>query len=42
MNCRVPTAVGFKTKLEFNQYDIRITKDQSVLTKILKLFAKHK
>ena len=40
MNCRVPAAVEFTTKLGFNQYDIMITKEQSVLTKIMKFFAK--
>ena len=40
MNCRVPAAVEFTTKLGFNQYDIMITKEQSALTKIMKFFAK--
>ena len=40
MNCRVPTAVGFTTKLGFNHYDIVINKEQPALAKIMKLFAK--
>ena len=34
----VPTAVEFKTKLGFNPYDPIIIKEQSVLTKIIKVF----
>ena len=32
-------AVEFKTILEFNQHDLIVTKEKSVLTKILKVFA---
>ena len=42
MNCLVPTADEFRTRLGFNQYDIMINKEQSVLTKIKKLFATEK
>ena len=35
-----PTANEFKTKLGFRQHDIIMRKEQSVLTKIIKLFAK--
>ena len=33
MNCKVPTAVEFRTKSGFNQYNILINKEQSVATK---------
>ena len=42
MNCRVPIAVQFKTKLGFNQHDLIMTKQQSVLTKIIKIFTSEK
>ena len=35
MYCRTTSAYKFKTKLEFKQYDIILTKEQSVLTKIM-------
>ena len=40
INCKVATAVKFRTKSGFNQYDIMVNKEQSVLTKTIKLFAK--
>ena len=44
MHCRVstPEAIAFKTKLEFNQRDLITTKEQSVLTKIMTVFASEK
>ena len=30
MECRTPTAITFRTKLEFNQHDLIMTKEQSV------------
>ena len=40
MNFKVPTAVEFRTKLGFKEYDIMINKKSSVLTNIMKAFAK--
>ena len=40
MNCRVPTADKFRTKLGFNQYDIMIKTEPSILIKIMTLFSK--
>ena len=42
MDCKIPTAIDFRSKLGFNQHDIIMTKEQSVLTKIIKVFAKEK
>ena len=41
MHCRVPTpeATEFKTRLGFNQHDLIMAKEQSVLTKTMKVFA---
>ena len=41
MHCRVstPEAIEFKSRLEFNQHDLIMAKEQSVLTKIIKVFA---
>ena len=41
MHCRVstPEAIEFKSRLEFSQHDLIMTKEQSVLTKIIKVFA---
>ena len=33
MNCRLPRAAEFKTKLGFNKHDLIMTKCQSVLKK---------
>ena len=33
INCRIPTAIEFRSKLRFNQHDLIMTKEQSVLTK---------
>ena len=38
MDCRKPTAIEFKTKLGFTPHDLIITKEQSVLTKTMKVF----
>ena len=38
MDYTTPAAIEFRTKLEFNQYDLIMTKEQLVLTKI---FPKH-
>ena len=42
MDCKIPTATDFKSKLEFNQHDIIMTKEQLVLKKIIKVFVKEK
>ena len=39
MNCTIPTAIEFRTKLGFNQHDLIVTKEKSVLTKIMEVFA---
>ena len=39
MDCRATPAVNFKTKLRFNQLDPIMTQEQSVLSKIVTLFA---
>ena len=39
MDCRTTPAVNFKTKLGFNQHDPIMTQEQSVLSKIVTLFA---
>ena len=38
MDCRTATAVKFRTKLGFNQYDSILTKEQSVVTEKMKVF----
>ena len=42
MNCKVPTAIEFRTTLGFNQHDLIMTKVQLGLTKIMKIFAYEK
>ena len=44
MSCRVstPKAIEFRSKLRFKQHDIKITEEQSVLTKITKTFRSDK
>ena len=44
MSCRVstPKAIEFRSELEFEQNYITLTKEQSVISKITKLFAKEK
>ena len=42
MNCQVPTAVEFITKLGLKYHDVVMTKEQSVLTKAKKLFTREK
>ena len=39
MDCRTTPAVNFRTRLGFSQHDPIMTKEQSVLSKITKLFA---
>ena len=41
MHCRAltPEAIELKTRLGFNEHDLIMTKEQSVLTKIMKVFA---
>ena len=39
MDCRTQSAIKFRIKLGFNQHDLMMTKEQSVLTKIMKVFA---
>ena len=38
MNCTTTSAHKFGTSLGFKQYDVILTKEQSVLTKIMSLF----
>ena len=35
MDCRTTSAHKFRTRLGFKQYDVILTKEQSVLTKIM-------
>ena len=42
MDLRTTPAVNFKTKLGFNQYDPIMTQEQSILSKIVTLFAAEK
>ena len=35
MGCRTASSHKFRTRLGFKQYDVILTKDQSVLTKIM-------
>ena len=42
MNCRTTPAVNLKTKLRFNQHDPIMTQEQSILSKIVTLFAAEK
>ena len=44
MNCRVstPKVIEFRTELGFEQNYMTLTKEQSVISKITKLFAKEK
>ena len=42
MDCRTTPAVHFKTKLGFNQHDSIMTQEQSILSKIVTLFAAEK
>ena len=39
MDCRPTPAVTFKTKLGFNQHDLIMTQEQSILSKIVTLVA---
>ena len=39
MDCRKASAVGFRTRLGFNQHDPIMTNEQSVLTKIMNVFS---
>ena len=41
INCRIPEAVKFKNKLGFNQHDLILNKEQSVLTKIMKVLTRN-
>ena len=38
MDCRTTSAHKFRTRLGFKQYDVILTKEQSVLTKIMSSF----
>ena len=42
MNCRTPIAIEFRSKLGFKEHDLIMTREQSVLTKIMKVFASKK
>ena len=41
MHCRVstPKAIEFRAKLGFNQHDVILSKEQSVISKIIKTFS---
>ena len=38
MDCRTQTAIAFRSRLGFKQHDLRMTKVQLVLTRIVKTF----
>ena len=38
MDCRATSTHKFRTRLGFKQYDVILTKEQSVLTKIISSF----
>ena len=38
MDCRIISAQKFRTRLGFAQFDVILTKEQSVLTKIMSSF----
>ena len=44
MSCRISTqeTIEFRSKLGFTQHDIILTKEQSMISKITKLFANQK
>ena len=42
MDCRTAAAVTFRTRLGFSQYDPILTKEQSILSKITKVFEDEK
>ena len=42
MGCRTATTVEFRTRLRFNQHDPIMTKEKSVLTKIMKVLSNEK
>ena len=42
MDCRTAIAVEFRSRLGFNQHDPIMTKEQSVLSKIMKMFSTKK
>ena len=39
MDCRTTSAVNFRTRLGFNQHDPIMTQEQSILSKIVTVFA---
>ena len=40
MDCKTPTAIEFRYKLGYSQHNLILTKEQSVLMRIMKIFAK--
>ena len=42
MHCKAPKEIDFKSELGFNHFDLIMTKEQSVLTKTMKVFAVEK
>ena len=38
MHCTIPAAIKLKSKLGFNQYEITLTKEQSVLKSVMNEF----
>ena len=39
MDCRATSAVNFRTRFRFNQHDPMVTQEQSILLKIMTVFA---
>ena len=39
MDCRVPKSIEFRCRLGFKQHDIILTKEQSRLIRIIKIFS---
>ena len=42
MDCRTAKAIEFRLKLGFHPLDLIMTKEQSIISKIMKVFAKEK
>ena len=42
MDCKNTATDNFKTKLGFNQHEMIMTKEQSVLRKVMKVFSSEK
>ena len=42
MDCRTPTSIEFRSKLGFKQHDLIMTKEQTLLTRIMTIFTHEK